>query len=294
VSAARPPQVLVVGSVNVDLIMNVPELPEAGETVLGGRYAQGGGGKGANAAVAAARAGAEVRLVGAVGDDEHGRGEHAALAAHGVSVDEVATIAGAATGVAFVLVAADGANQIAVASGANDHVDPARAAAAIAGLDAQRAAVLLGFEVPDGALIAAAEAAAARGVPVVLNPAPARPLAAALAELHPILTPNEHEVVALAGAGAEAGAEAAARTLAVRTGAPVVVTLGAAGALVIDRRGEATRVPAPTVDVVDTTGAGDTFSGVLATSLAARRPLLDAVTDAAAAAAHSVTVPGAR
>ena len=286
------PQVLVVGSVNVDLAIAVPVLPGPGQTVLGGRFAEGGGGKGANAAVAARRAGAEVALVGAVGDDAHGDGQRAALAQAGVDVAQVATVAGVATGVAIVVTAAGGDNQIAVASGANEHVDPEAAAAAVAGLDAGRAAVLLGFEVPDAPLVAAGRAAAARGIPIVLNPAPARPLLDALAELHPILTPNEHEVAALAGGSA--GPEAAAHALAARTRAPVVVTLGAAGALVVEPDGTRTTVPAPPVEVVDTTGAGDAFSGALAAGLAARRPLQDAVAAATAAAARAVTVPGAR
>jgi ribokinase len=285
------PQVLVVGSINVDMVVNVPELPARGQTVLGGRFEQGGGGKGANAAVAAARAGAEVVLVAAVGDDDHGRGQRAALEAHGVDVARVATVPGVATGVAFVVVAADGSNQIAVASGANDHVDGRAAAAAVDALDAPSAAVLLGFEVPDGPLVAAAGEAARHGVPIVLNPAPARSLLPALSAAHPILTPNEQEAAALSG---EADPTAAAHTLARRTGAPVVVTLGAAGALVVDPAGGTTTVPAPAVEVVDTTGAGDTFSGVLTAALAARRPLLDAVAAANAAAAQSVTVPGAR
>jgi ribokinase len=285
------PQVLVVGSVNVDMVVNVPELPARGQTVLGGRFQQGGGGKGANAAVAAARSGADVVLVAAVGDDAYGRGERRALEAQGVDVAHVATAPDVATGVAFVVVAGDGANQIAVASGANDHVDPRAAASAVAALDAPRAAVLLGFEVPDGPLLAAAGEAARRGVPIILNPAPARPLLPALAAAHPILTPNEHEAAALTG---ETDAATAARTLASRTGAPVVVTLSAAGALVVDPAGATTTVPAPAVDVVDTTGAGDVFSGVLATTLAARHPLLDAVAAANAAAAQSVTTRGAR
>jgi ribokinase len=286
------PQVLVVGSVNADLIMNVPRLPAAGETVVGGRFAQGGGGKGANQAVAAARAGAHVLLVAALGDDDHGRAQRAALAAAGVDLRHVATIAEAATGVAVVIVDAAGANQIAVASGANDRVDAADAAAAVRELDPGRSALLLGFEVPDAPLLAAAEQAAAAGVPIVLNPAPARPLSDALAGLgRPILTPNQHEAATLTG---EPDPQAAARTLAGRTRAPVVVTLGAEGALIVAPDGTSTAIPAPVVDVVDTTGAGDTFSGVLAAGLAARRPLADAVAEATAAAAHSVTVPGAR
>jgi ribokinase len=159
---SAPPQVLVVGSVNADLVMAVPELPRPGETVLGGRFTQGGGGKGANQAVAAAGAGAEARLIAAVGDDDHGRDQRASLAAAGVEVSGVDVLDGVATGVAFVVVAADGGNQIAVASGANDHVDPGAVAAAVAALDAPRAAVLLGFEVRDAPLLAAAEAAACR------------------------------------------------------------------------------------------------------------------------------------
>jgi ribokinase len=279
------PQVLVVGSVNVDLIMNVPALPGPGETVLGGTFAQGGGGKGANQAVAAARAGARTLLAGAVGDDEHGRGERAALAAAGVDVTHLATVDGAPTGVAFVVVDRTGANQIAVASGANALVDADAAAAAVRALDPARSAVLLSFEVADAPLVAAAREAATRGIPLVANPAPARAPAAALLAVAPILTPNEPEARALGGADA----------LAERTGAPVVVTRGALGAVVVAPGGGVpVTVAAPVVDVVDTTGAGDVFSGVLAAALAARRALPDAVAEAVAAASQSVAVAGAR
>jgi ribokinase len=280
------PQVLVVGSVNVDLIMNVPQLPAAGETVLGGRFAQGGGGKGANQAVAAAHAGAHALLVAAVGDDEHGRRQRTALTDAGVDLRHVATVAQAPTGVAVVLVDAAGANQIAVATGANAHVDPAAAAAAVGALaDPARAALLLGFEVGDAPLAAAAREAAARAIPIVVNPAPARALTAELAATGPVLTPNEHEAAALGGAEA----------LAERTGAPVVVTRGARGALIVAPGGEPpVEVPAPAVHAVDTTGAGDVFSGVLAAALAARRPLADAVAGATAAASASVLRAGAR
>ncbi len=284
-------QVLVVGSVNVDLTVVAARLPGPGETVTGGRFARGHGGKGANQAVAARRAGADVRLVGAVGDDDHGRWARAALEGEGVDCRRLATAPDAPTGVALIAVAADGANQIAVASGANALVDPRAAEDAVADLDPERSAVLLSFELPDAPLEAAARAAAAVGVPIVVNPAPARPLTEALAACRPVLTPNEPEAAALTG---HDDPEAAARELAARTGAPVVMTLGAAGALLIEPGASLTRFPAPPVQVVDTTGAGDVFSGVLATGLAERRPLADAVHAAAAAASRSVTTPGAR
>ncbi len=285
------PQLLVVGSVNVDLTVAVARLPGPGETVTGGRFARGHGGKGANQAVAARRAGADVVLVGAVGDDDHGTWARAALDAEGIGLERLQVVPDAATGVALIAVAADGANQIAVASGANARVDPRGAAAAVGELDPSRAAVLLSFELPDPPLVAAAEAAAAAGVPVVANPAPARELPGPLVACRPILTPNEPEAAALAGLS---DPRDAARALAERTGSAVVLSLGAAGARVAEPEGVETRVPAPAVSVVDTTGAGDVFSGVLAARLAARRPLAEAVEAAVRAASRSVTTPGAR
>jgi ribokinase len=285
------PQLLVVGSVNVDLTVAVTRLPGPGETVTGGRFARGHGGKGANQAVAARRAGAEVVLAGAVGDDEHGAWARAALEAEGIGLQRLQVVPDAATGVALIAVAADGANQIAVASGANARVDPGGAAEAVGALDPSRAAVLLSFEVPDPPLVAAAEAAVAAGVPVVANPAPARELPGSLVACRPILTPNEPEAVALTGLS---DPRDAARALARRTGAAVVLTLGAAGALMAEPGAGAELVPAPAVAVVDTTGAGDVFSGVLAAGLAARRALRPAVEAAVHAASRSVTTPGAR
>ena len=181
-----------------------------------------------------------------------------------------------------------GDNQIAVASGANHEVTAEHVRAAGAG--ASPGCVLASFELLDEPVLAAARLARDAGCALVVNPAPARPLTAALRELSPLLTPNRSEAAELSGDG---DPEAAARRLAAQTGAPVVVTLGALGALACDGA-EAQRIPAPAVRAVDTTGAGDAFNGVLATELARGHELRAAVTVAVAAAAQSVTRPGAR
>ena len=284
-------RVIVVGSINVDLVVRGERLPAPGETVTGGRFSRHGGGKGANQAVAAVRLGAHVTMIGAAGDDAFGHDELAALAAEGIEVAAVARLDGVPTGVALICVDAAGENQIAVASGANAALDGAaveRAVRAAAeGGGAARPVVLLGHEVSDAAVLAGARAAAG---PIVLNPAPARAVPDELAALGPILTPNEGEASALTG---ERDAEAAARALAARTGAPVLVTLGARGVLLLDGA-NAEVLPAPRCEVVDTTGAGDTFNGALAAELAAGRSVRDAAAFAVTAAALSVGAAGAR
>jgi ribokinase len=191
--------------------------------------------------------------------------------------------------VALIAVDDAGENQIAVASGANNELTPAAVEAALAGAE-PGGVVLIGLEVPDAPVLAAARAARAADLQVVLNPAPARPLPDELLALGPVLTPNEPEAAALSG---EDDPEAAARALTARTGAPVVVTIGPAGALLAD--GDALeRIPAPKVEAVDTTGAGDAFNGALAAALADGAGLAEAVRTAISAAADSVTRPGAR
>jgi len=281
----EPPSVLVVGSINVDLVVHAERLPARGETVAGGRLERTGGGKGANQAVAAARAGAAVALVGAVGDDDLGEDALAALRAERVDVAAVRRIPGVATGVALIVVDAAGDNQIAVASGANHEL-----AAGDVRAPHPPACVVAGFELLDEPVVAAARIAAESGCPLVVNPAPARSLPPQLLGLRPILTPNRHEAAELSG---QEDPEAAALVLRQRTGAPVVVTLGEQGALVADESG-VSRVPAPSVTVVDTTGAGDAFNGALATGLARGCGLRAAVTAAVTAAADSVTRAGAR
>ena len=278
----------VVGSLNADLVVTAPTLPGPGETVGGGRFERHGGGKSANQAVAAARRGARVRMVGAVGDDELGEEAVALLAAEGIDVSPVRRLEGHATGVALIVVDEAGENQIAVAPGANAVLDAASVEQALRG--AAGGVVLAGLEVRDDAVLAAARAARAAALGLVLNPAPARRLSEALLALSPLLTPNLAEARALTG---EDEPEAAARALARRTGAPVVVTLGRAGALLVD--GDALeRVPAPRVDAVDTTGAGDAFNGVLAYELARGAAVPDAVRAAVEVAAETTRAAGAR
>jgi ribokinase len=272
------PRVVVVGSINTDLVVAVERLPTAGETVTGGTFARHGGGKGANQAVAAARLGAAVVMVGAVGDDDLGAQALEELASEGVDVSHVVRMTGVATGVASIVVDAAGENQIAVASGANARLAAEHVPDEL--FDGPPGVVLLSHEVGDAPLAAAARAAS--GWTLVLNPAPAREIAVRGA----IATPNASEAERLTG---EAEPRAAARALARRTGAPVLVTLGARGALLGDEQ-----IPAPQVHAVDTTGAGDTFNGALAAQLAAGRELADAARFAVAAAALSTRAAGAR
>ena len=280
--------VYVIGSINVDLVVRAESLPTPGETVTGGTFERHGGGKSANQAVAAARAGAAVRMIGAVGDDDLGEEAVAALEAEGIDVAGVQRLADAPTGVALIAVDAAGENQIAVASGANAALAGEAVAAALDG--ASGGVALLGLEVPDAAVLAGAQAARAAGLTVVINPAPARPLGDELLAVAPILTPNGGEAAALSG---EDDPEAAALALAERTGAPVVVTVGSAGALLVED-GALQRIPAPRVDAIDTTGAGDAFNGALAAALAGGTTVADAVREAVAVAAESVRRPGAR
>lgn len=292
---AGPCSVLICGSINVDLVVRVAELPAPGRTVSGGAFASHSGGKGANQAVAAARQGAHVALVGAVGDDELGRGALVDLERAGVDVSRVVVVPGTATGLALIVVDERGENQIAVAPGANAALSADAVAAALAGYEpADGGCFLAGFEIPDEAIIAGARAAAAHGMTIVVNPAPARALHPELLALKPIVVPNEHEAEALTG---EREPINAARLISGRTAAPTIVTLGAAGALFYDpgtTPDTVERLPAPVVEALDTTGAGDAFVGALAAQLAVGSPLREAAAAAVQAASESVTQPGAR
>lgn len=285
------PFVLVVGSINEDLVVNTDRLPRPGETVTGGIFQRFGGGKGANQAVAAARIGAEVAFIGAVGDDDLGVDAVNRLCEIGLDVTGVARVEEMATGIAIIVVDQRGENQIAVAAGANAAVDRELVDRALSVRSLSPNGVMLAnLEVGDGAVLAAADTAVANGLRLVLNPAPARPIHERLFELAPILTPNEGEAKALTGV---AQPETAADALFCKTGAAVIVTLSEAGALVVDRDG-ARRYSAIDVEPVDSTGAGDVFNGVLAARLAAGNTLDDAVRWAIVGSGLAVTESGAR
>jgi ribokinase len=273
--------IAVVGSINLDLIVSVERHPAPGETVIGGDCRQLPGGKGANQAVAAARLGSAVAMVGRVGDDAQGAWLRGALAGDRVDVTQVRVDRDAPTGMALIAVDATGENTIVVSPGANARVS-ARDVAKAGELVSEADVVLLQHEVPSEAVAAAIAAA---GGLVVLNPAPARGLAGPV----DVLVPNRGELEALAGGSGDplmlARSVAGARA--------VVVTLGADGAVVVEgERFE--RVPAPRVKVVDTTGAGDAFCGALAQALAEGAQLVEAARWAVRVAAVSVTRHGAQ
>jgi len=280
---SAPPSVIVVGSVNMDLVVTVPALPRPGETVAGGSFTRALGGKGANQAAAAAKLGARVWLVGLTGDDDFGREARADLEARGVDISSLG-YSSAPTGVASILVDGDGRNLIAVASSANHELTGVEVTERLSALSAESAVLLANLEIPDEAIAAAAEQASGRGWTLVLNPAPARPLPQGLLARCDVLTPNEAEADALGSVEA---------LLRLGVGA-IVVTLGADGARVHRSDGTTTHQPSITVDVVDTTGAGDAFNGALVWSLASGHDLEEAVRWATAAGALACRALGAR
>jgi len=296
----RRNSLLVVGSINRDVSISCDRLPRPGETVFGSGFADNRGGKGANQAAAAAVAAAgavEVALAGAVGDDPEAQVELAALADAGVDVAHVERVSGTRTGTAFVAVDRDGANQIIVTPGANRAVSPDNVRRAIARL--QPGVVLLSLEIPHSTVEAAVSAAAEAQAATILNPAPVEGLQRALATACDILTPNEVEFRQLTNTADDMVIDEVTapglldKAVLARHAGTFVVTLGDRGALLVD--GDDTRtIPAPTVHVVDTTGAGDVFNGVLAARLALGTPIAPAVASAVDAASRSTTFPGAR
>ena len=278
--------IAVLGSTNMDLVAYVERAPGRGETVTGRELRTIPGGKGANQAVAAARAGGEVTMIGAVGDDEYGVRLRSNLEHAGVDTDLLHTVEGP-SGTAHIVVDDSGANSIVVVPGANGTVTALGPGemAAIAGADL----LLLQLELPLSAVIEGARVAHAQGVRTILTPSPVQPLPSELLDCVDLLIPNEHEAAEISGF---TDPHASARYLLSQVPA-VVITLGSKGCLYAARGGEPVVLPAPEVTAVDTTGAGDTFVGTLAGALGERRPVPRALAWASAAAALCVQRPGA-
>ncbi|WDD94261.1 ribokinase [Burkholderia sp. FERM BP-3421] len=289
-------QVLVVGSLNMDLVVRSPRLPQPGETLAGRTFAQAAGGKGGNQAVAAARLGARVAMLGCVGADDHGAALRAGLEAERIDCAALATTTTASTGVALIVVDDASQNTIVIVAGGNGEVTPdaiARHDAAFAAADV----VICQLETPVDTVKAALEAGRRHGKTVVLNPAPAvGPLPADWLPLVDYLIPNEVEAAALTGLPVRdpAEAEAAARALQAAGARNVLITLGGQGAFALLADGGAQHYAAPRVTPVDTTAAGDTFIGGLAARLAAGDAPDGAIRFAQRAAALSVTRAGAQ
>jgi len=287
--------IVVVGSLNMDLVVRMPQIPRPGETLLGGVFKTFPGGKGANQAVAAARLGARVSMVGCVGSDAFGQELRTSLAREGIDTTYVSIQPDEATGVALIQVDAQGQNSIAVASGANFRLTGAEVEKALQSMG-EFQALVMPLETPLDTIYAGAKNASGRGAKVLLNPAPAQVLEKDLLRLVDVLVPNEHELALMTGVPLLTAAD-------IRLAAPrllelgpknVIVTMGSQGALLLGEAGEKNLIPAFPVQPVDTTAAGDCFVGALAVGLCEGRTLRSAAEFASAAAAISVTRAGAQ
>jgi ribokinase len=287
-------RIAVVGSVNMDLVVRTSRMPLLGETLTGSDFHTIAGGKGANQAVAAARLGADVSLIGCIGNDRFGAEMRAALAAEGIELTQLCTCENAATGVAVIMVDAASQNSIVLAPGANALLAPRHIDQAVGAIE-HAELLICQLETPLAAVERAVEIAQAHGTPVVLNPAPAQALPAELLAQVDYLIPNETEAALLTGVEIRNidSAEIAAGELCRLGAKTVLITLGAQGVLIADAAGMRL-FAAPTVKAVDTTAAGDTFVGAFAVGLAEGLAVADAIRFGQRAAAISVTRFGAQ
>lgn len=287
-------KILVIGSSNTDMVLTVPHIPVKGESILGGAFRIAAGGKGANQAVAAARAGGEVTFVARVGNDSFGATSLKNLKQDGIDISWISRDPNVPSGVALIFVDKRGGNAIAVASGANAELTPG---------DIERAEsifkthdiVLAQLESPLCTVSRVAELACQYGKTFILNPAPARKLPASLLSRVDILTPNETEAGILSGMEVtnQKSASRAARKLTNMGVRTVIITMGAAGAFLSDGHNEE-MIPGFKVKALDTVAAGDAFNGGLAVALGERKPIQDAIRFAHAVASISVTRHGAQ
>ncbi len=283
------PRIVVVGSTMIDLVAYADRLPNDGETVVGNSYQTGFGGKGANQAVVAARFGAQVAMVNTLGDDAHGDSYLEQFAGEGIDTSFVRRAPGS-SGVAPIWVDTAGTNRIIIVPGANLEVLPDVAAEAV---EAFAPHVVIGqFEIPQATTAAGFAAARRLGATTILNPAPAAAVDPALLEVTDWLVPNETEFVLITGRSLPSTPDEEATTIAATAaelGPSVVVTLGERGALVVPHDAPSTRVEAPKVAAIDTTGAGNAFVGAFAVGLALGMTAVDAARLGCASAADSVT-----
>jgi ribokinase len=288
--------IVVVGSLNMDLVVRMPQIPRPGETLLGGIFKTFPGGKGANQAVAAARLGAHVAMIGCVGNDSFGQEMQANLAREGIDVGHILVHKDEATGVALIQVDEQGQNSIAVASGANfclTSADVEKAMKTIGKFDV----LVMPLETPLEPIYTATKIAFHQGAKVLLNPAPAQVLEKDLLELVDVLLPNEHEIARLTGISLHTDADIrqAAEKLLSQGTKNLMVTMGSQGAILFNEKAnQGTIIPAYPVQAVDTTAAGDCFVGALAVGICEGKSLLAAAEFASAAAAISVTRVGAQ
>ena len=285
--------ILVIGSSNTDMVIRVPALPQPGQTVSGGEFQTFGGGKGANQAIAAKRAGGDVRFIAAVGKDTFGEAAIGTFAAEGIDTSGIQIVDSVPSGIAMIFVSVAGENCISVAPGANAYLTPEMLSQQQYAFD-DAGLLLMQLETPLETVAAAIAMAASRDTPVILNPAPATPLSDQILKNLFCITPNETEAEVLTGVavGDEKSALDAAAALLHRGVQNVVITMGASGALLHNSDGTHFQ-PAAAVDVVDTTGAGDTFNGVFAAMIARKHSLEDALQTAVGAATISVQTAGA-
>ena len=287
--------IVVIGSLNMDLVVRTPHMPVPGETVLGRDFQTIPGGKGANQAVGAARLGAHVSIVGRVGADAFGEALCADLQASGIDITHILTDSKAPSGVALITLDENGQNSIVVASGANMCMTPADVRAALTHIG-KADVIVLQLESPLACVLEAARQGNNRGAKIVLNPAPAQPLPDELLALVDVLVPNENETALLSGqpVATQEQAENAAQQLFARGVGAVVLTLGSRGALLVSPTAPGIHFPPYNVQVIDTTAAGDAFVAALSVGIANGLPLEKAVQQANAAGALAVTKMGAQ
>ncbi len=292
---SKSAKLAVLGSINADHILNLTHFPRPGETVIGEQYTVAFGGKGANQAVAAGRAGADIAFIACLGDDAIGERIRAQLVRDNIDTAAVETVSGEPTGVAMIFVNGEGENSIGICAGANAALTPdcvARHQQVIA----NASALLMQLESPLESVLAAAKIARAHQTQVILNPAPATPLDDELLALVDIITPNETEAESLTGIAVSSDEDAAraAEALHAKGIGTVLITLGRRGVWLSEQGKKGERIAGFTVKAVDTIAAGDTFNGAFITARLEGKSLHDAVRFAHAAAAIAVTRPGAQ